>query len=75
MEILNDKIKEIKLKLLDVIEQKISSDMSVLEIIQLAKGINKLKDDKEWYSSIMDALNNSPNLGFSKTTLTDNFEE
>ncbi len=64
METINNKAKELKVKILETIDKKLTADIDGAELKTLCECINLVADEKDWYmKSLLDVIQNGKNFG------------
>lgn len=64
METINEKAKELKVKVLETIEKRLTADIDGAELKSLCECINLVADEKDWYmKSLLDIMQNGNTFG------------
>ena len=68
METINEKAKELKAKVLETIDKKLTADIDGAELKILCECINLVADEKDWYmKSLLDIVQNGKTFGNNTT--------
>lgn len=68
METINNKAKELKVKILETIDKRLTADIDGAELKTLCECINLVSDEKDWYmKSLLDIMQNGKAFGNKPT--------
>lgn len=68
METINNKAKELKIKILETIDKRLTADIDGAELKTLCECINLVADEKDWYmKSLLDVMQNGKAFGNKPT--------
>ncbi len=68
METINEKAKELKVKILETIDKRLTADIYGAELKTLCECINLVADEKDWYmKSLLDIMQNGKVFGNNPT--------
>ena len=72
---LHERVKEIKLKVLDVIESRVKDDTSLKELEAITFALNNIDEDKNYFAKTLGLISGSGFNGKSNPTITDSTEK
>ena len=68
METINNKAKELKVKILETIDKRLTAEIDGAELKTLCECINLVADEKDWYmKSLLDVIQNGNTFGNKAT--------
>ena len=69
--LLHERVEQIKVKVLDVLEKRVNDDTSIEELKDITYALNQIDDDKNFYLKMLSSLSGSGFNGKSNPTITD----